>query len=391
MPDPVRRSTRRCTDLRGLMDQHNELSRRGALKAGVGGLAGGALPLPSEQAPASSVSTSADSAAALSAPATTFEFTAGTNAFVTASPVGDQLIAGVQGVLWSIPRTGGPATALTPADLEPTRVAWSPDGSRIAVCAYQGGGFHVWTMAPDGFRQRQLTSGPWDDRGVAWSPDGSRIAFASERGGDPVAGSSYSVWTVDVRSGELAQLTDDPDVEDYDPAWHPDGIRLVFVRAGAKGGRTLASVPAGGGEVSVARTVDKGTLVGPAVSTDGRVAYVQVGDFVQPFNAASSVLMVDGEPVTDGEDVSPFPPCWTPKGELFYVAEGQVKVRRPGTAQSTPEQIPFTASLSVSAATPQETLRLRLVDPSRGAGNPPVLRWPARQWPARTPELVARR
>lgn len=183
----------------------------------------------------------------LSAPATTFEFTAGTNAFVAASAVGGRLIAGIQGVLWSVPRTGGQATALTSADLEPTRVAWSPDGSRIAVCAYQGGGFHVWTMAPDGSRQRQLTSGPWDDRGVAWSPDGSRIAFASERGGDPVAGSSYSIWTVDVRSGELAQLTDDPDVEDYDPAWHPDGTRLVFVRAGTKGGRTLASVPAGAG------------------------------------------------------------------------------------------------------------------------------------------------
>ncbi|MFI1355447.1 amidohydrolase family protein [Streptomyces sp. NPDC020898] len=269
---------------------------------------------------------------------------------MTASPVDGQLIAQVQGVLWSIPRGGGQATALTSADLEPARAAWSPDGSRIAVCAYQGGGFHVWTMAPDGSRLRRLTSGPWDDRGVAWSPDGSRIAFASERGGHPVAGSSYSIWTVDVRSGELAQLTDDPDVEDYDPAWHPDGTRLVFVRAGAKGGRTLASVPARGGKVSVERTVDKGTLVGPAVAADGRVAYVHVGDAVQPFNAASSVLMLDGEPVTGDEDVSPFPPCWTPKGELFYVADGQLKVRRPGTAQSAqpaPELIPFTASLDV--------------------------------------------
>lgn len=146
----------RCTDyLRGLMDQHDELSRRRALRAGLGGLAGAAVSLPSGQASASSVSPTSDSsspdssssvsssangAAAPSAPARTYEFTAGTNAFVSASPADGRLIAAVQGVLWSVPRAGGTATALTSADLEPARVSWSPDGSRVAVCAYQGAG-----------------------------------------------------------------------------------------------------------------------------------------------------------------------------------------------------------------------------------------------------------
>jgi Tol biopolymer transport system component len=328
------------------MDNENGLSRRGVLKAGLGGLGVAALWSPSGQAFASSP---LDGAAVLSAPARTLEFTAGTNASVIVSPTGGGLIAEVQGVLWSVPRRGGAATALTSPELEPARMAWSPDGSQIAVCGFQGGGFHVWTMAPDGSRLRQMTSGPWDDRGVAWSPDGSRIAFASERDGDPVAGSSYKIWTVDVQSGELRQLTDDTGVEDYDPAWYPDGSRLVFVRAGTAGGRTLASVPAGGGSVAVERTVDTGVLVGPTVSAEGRVAYVHVGDVVPPTNAASSTLMVDGEPVTDGEDVSPLPPSWSVDGELFYVADGQMRVRRPGrtAAQSAPEEIPFTATLNV--------------------------------------------
>jgi Tol biopolymer transport system component/imidazolonepropionase-like amidohydrolase len=272
---------------------------------------------------------------------------------VAASPAGDRLVIEVQGVLWSIARRGGKATALTTPELEPTRVAWSPDGSRIAVIGYQGGGFHLWTMAPDGSGLRQLTSGPWDDRGVSWSPDGDRIAFASERGGDPVAGTSYKIWTVDVRSGELTQLTDDSGVEDYDPAWHPDGGKVLFVRSEGKGGRTLASVPAQGGTVTVERTVDSGVFIGPAYASDGRVACVRLADAAgQETNPATSVLEVDGKPVTDGEDVSPLPPSWTSGGELLYVADGKVRARRPGAdGSSEAEEIPFSASLAVPVPT----------------------------------------
>ncbi|MBL1086576.1 PD40 domain-containing protein [Streptomyces actinomycinicus] len=327
------------------MNHELGLSRRGVLRAGLGGIGVAALSLPSGQAVASRPHDGPLSATATRA----LEFSAGTNASVIVSPDGRQLIMEVQGVLWSLPREGGRATALTHPDLEPTRLSWSPDGSQVAVCGYQGGGFHVWTMEPDGSRLRQLTSGPWDDRGVAWSPDGTRIAFASERGGSPVAGSSYTIWTVDVRTGELRQLTDGAGVEDYDPSWYPDGSGLVFVRAGAAGGRTLASVPAEGGSVTVVRTVATGVLIGPAVSADGRVACVHVGDAVRPANATGSRLLVDGEAVTEGEDVSPLPPSWGTDGALFYVADGQLRVRRPAQTggRSVPEQIPFRAALDV--------------------------------------------
>ncbi|MFE6946643.1 amidohydrolase family protein [Streptomyces chartreusis] len=141
-------------------------------------------------------------------------------------------------------------------------------------------------------------------------------------------------------------------MEDYDPTWYADGSKVLFVRASTVGGRTLASVPATGGAVAVERTVETGVLVGPAISADGRVAYVHVGDALQPANAASSTLMVDSDPVTDGEeDVSPLPPSWGVNGELFYVADGQVRMRRPGqttSVKSAPEQIPFTATLNVT-------------------------------------------
>jgi Tol biopolymer transport system component len=339
------------------MDGFSSLSRRGLLKAGLGGAGAAAIPLPVGQASTPPFSIPATGPLAGAAGTRALHFTAGTNASVTASPSGDRLIVEVQGVLWSMPRQGGTATALTEPQLEPTRVAWSPDGSLIAVCGYQGGGFHLWTMAPDGSGLRQVTSGPWDDRGVAWSPDGTRLAFASERGGDPAVGSAYRIWTVEVRSGELTQLTsetNDAGVEDYDPVWHPDGSKVLFVRAGAQGGRTLASVPAAGGKLTVERTVEAGTLVGPAISADGRVAYVQLADAIPgAFIVPETTLMVDGEPVTADEDVSPLPPCWTSGGELLYLADGQLRARHPGKtpgkppAGSVPETIPFTASLPV--------------------------------------------
>ncbi|MCQ4041341.1 LpqB family beta-propeller domain-containing protein [Streptantibioticus rubrisoli] len=282
----------------------------------------------------------------------TVTFTGGTNACVTVSPDGEQLVLEVQGVLWSLPRQGGTAKPLTPVDLEPTRPAWSPDGSRIAFCAYRGGGFHVWTMAPDGSGLRQLTDGPWDDRGVSWSPDSRWIAFSSERGGDDVVGSSYSIWLVDADTGELHRLTHGSH-EDYDPAWHPDGSKVVFVRAehsngGTKeNGRIIASVPAGGGKVTVVHRVRDGAVCGPAVSADGRVAYAYLDPGPLPTGSRTSTLKVDGLTVSDGEDVSPQPACWSADGELFYVADGRVKVRSTGSRSDTAEEIPFTARLDV--------------------------------------------
>lgn len=56
----------------------------------------------------------------------TLSFTAATNGAASLAPAGDRLIAEIQNVLWSLPRKGGDAVALTPAGLEPTRPVHSP-------------------------------------------------------------------------------------------------------------------------------------------------------------------------------------------------------------------------------------------------------------------------
>ncbi|MGW4729706.1 amidohydrolase family protein [Streptomyces shenzhenensis] len=332
------------------MDSSRGISRRVFVTGSAAGLA---AMLPSARAHPTA---SADTLSATR----TVTFTEATNGSVSISPAGHRLIVEVQGVLWSLAADGGTATALTTPDLEAVRAAWSPDGTRIAVCGYQDGGFHLWVMAPDGSGLRQVTSGPWDDRGVAWSPDGSRIAFSSERGGAPVAGAAYGIWTVHPDTGELTQLTGEAGAEDHDPVWHPSGERVLFVRAGAAGGRALASVPAAGGTAEVERTVPSGTIVGPAVASDGRVAWVHVADYQQPATYADTcTLMVDDTVVSGGEDVSPQPPCWSRDGELFYMSDGRIRARamEPGVSTgrgravlAPSRSIPFTASLDVPAA-----------------------------------------
>jgi Tol biopolymer transport system component/imidazolonepropionase-like amidohydrolase len=293
---------------------------------------------------------------------TNLRFTAATNGSATLSPSGDLLVAEVQNILWAIPRDGGEATPLTPPDLEPTRPTFSPDGRTLAVAAYRGGGFHIWTLRPDGTGLRQLTDGPFDARGPAWSPDGTRIAFASERGGDTVAGSPYRVWVADVRTGELTRLTGLPGqdgplqdgwYEDFDPAWSPDGRRLLFVRGSLTTtgtptltSRIIASVPADGSGPVTTEHTDAGPaaaqLMTPAVSPDGRLAYLRT----TPAPAATCTLVVDGEPVPVADQPLPVPPRWTSPSELLINAGGRFRILRPD-APNAPTEIPFTATLPV--------------------------------------------
>ncbi|MFE1772444.1 amidohydrolase family protein [Streptomyces sp. NPDC059008] len=291
------------------------------------------------------------------APGTVLSFTAATNGAASLAPAGDRLIAEIQNVLWSLPRAGGDAVALTPPDLEPTRPVHSPDGRRIALCAYRGGNFHLWTLATDGSGLRQLTDGPWDDRGPAWSPDGTRIAFASERGGDAVSGSAYRLWVLEVKTGRLTRVTglagqdgphQDGAWEDFDPCWSPDGSRIFFVRGRVSGAtltcRTVASVPAdGSGPVRTEHTDSSAAQVMvPALSPAGRLAYLRTTDYPGP----TCALVVDGAAVAVDGDVEPVPPRWVSRDELLLTVGGQFRIVRPDAPQRV-ETIAFTARMTL--------------------------------------------
>ena len=317
--------------------------------------AAGAVPV------ASTVAGAVPAAARPHTGAARLAFTLATNGSATLAPAGDRLIAEVQGTLWSLPRTGGTARRLSPVDLEPNRPTHSPDGRLVAFCAYRDGGFHLWTLRPDGSGLHQRTDGPWDDRGPAWSPDGTRLAFSSERGGDPVDGSPYRIHVLDLRTGHITRITGLPDQngplqdggwEDFDPTWTPDGTRILFVRAKtvttplgiSVEARTIADVAADGtGPVAVRHTeTEAAQVMTPAVAPDGRLAYLRTTASPN----GSCTLVVDGHPVPVTGDIAPVPPRWTPDGRLLLTLDGAFTFVRPDNPRQ-PETIPFEGVLPV--------------------------------------------
>ena len=83
----------------------------------------------------------------------------------------------------------------------------------------------LWEQEVQGGRavepRRVLLEGESRDRQPIYSPDGSRIRFASNRTGN------LDLWELELGSGRLRQLTDDPS-QDWDPGFAADGEGLLW-------------------------------------------------------------------------------------------------------------------------------------------------------------------
>jgi len=116
----------------------------------------------------------------------------------------------------------------------------SPDGEKVAYYADRA----IWIMPispetgrPAGSPKRILDYPPNYRAGVSWSPDSKKIAL--EWGKDEDGG---NIWTLSIKDGTLAQLTDDP-IWEGRPIWSGDGKMIAYNRGGSK----LYFVPAEGG------------------------------------------------------------------------------------------------------------------------------------------------
>ena len=164
-------------------------------------------------------------------------------------------IAPAQGTNHPLPSTG-------------ERIAWSPDGKRIAFISATPGPeteaasgdpvvitrylykptategltrfndnrrTHIFISDIEAKQTRQLTDGNYYEHSIDWSPNGDEILFVSNREPDPDRFFNYDVFAVKVSDGKIRQLTRTENVE-YRPRWSPGGKMIVYL--GTKRGLT---------------------------------------------------------------------------------------------------------------------------------------------------------
>ena len=278
--------------------------------------------------------------------------------------------------IYTIPVEGGTAKKLT--DAMATQPAFSPDGKKIAyvkIYLSEPGKTQtdVWVMPASGGRPVQVSDCPSGRaRSPVWSPDGKMIAFNFEPGhdstskelwivpaaenGKPLAPPSKielplethhmvagwtpdnkiglqlmnpehnAVYTVPASGGKAVQVS--PAGWPENPRWSPDGKRIYF-RGVSKDGPNIASVPAGGGEVTIVFPfrADRGIYEsapggGNDISPDGKKLVFSGAIRVTKDNITSYEVDIYTVPIEGGEPIkitkSPGQdrfPCWSPDGK----------------------------------------------------------------------------
>jgi Tol biopolymer transport system component/dienelactone hydrolase len=110
-----------------------------------------------------------------------------------------------------------------------SRLVVSPDGKMLTFVSDRSGWIHVYVVPTDATAEsqaRQLTTGNYGAGLPTWSPDGLRIAYHHSVDGNQM---ERFISSVDVKTGAREQLVTARGVN-IDPAFSPDGRRLLFQR-----------------------------------------------------------------------------------------------------------------------------------------------------------------
>jgi dipeptidyl aminopeptidase/acylaminoacyl peptidase len=229
---------------------------------------------------------------------------------------------------------------------------WSPDAKRLAFLADHGGRTQVHVVDPRAGAARVLTSAASPVMRLAWSPEGRRIAFTAadpevperpeqrdrdgtgHNGADPTR--MAHLWLVDVPAddaapGRAVRLTGGRDFTIGEFAWSPDGQRIAFSAAREPGLIGLASADiyvldvAAKATRRVVRT--PGPDTNPVWSPDGLALAYQSLAGKEEYSYRNHFVAVvpagGGEPrlLTEGFDERAFPLAWGPSGVYFFALQ----------------------------------------------------------------------
>ncbi len=195
--------------------------------------------------------------------------------------------------------------------------ALAPDGTRLAYVSNVGGNRNLWISDGDGANAEPLLSWPSDNTEPAWAPDGRRIVFSSNRDS-----SRHNIWIIDADGGNPIQLTSD-DAEHHQPRYSPQGTSILYLSNSSGKNELWLMRPDGSQQRAVG-------LIGirvsdPAWSPDGR-AIVYVGC---RRGGACNLFRIDadgsgGQQITSG-NFQDWNPDWGGPGILFASDRGNTQ------------------------------------------------------------------
>jgi TolB protein len=164
----------------------------------------------------------------------------------------------------------------------------------------------IFRMDATGANVVQITNRSIQDYTPAWSPDGSKIVFAC----------AVEICVMNDDGSGIVQLTTNLRAEA--PAWSPDGTRIAFHREDQSGNWDIYVMDAGGGNV-VRLTTDPATDGFPDWSPDGtKIAFRRI------VSGTSQILVMNangtGVVQLTADAVASNTPAWSPDGTRIAFA-----------------------------------------------------------------------
>jgi dipeptidyl aminopeptidase/acylaminoacyl peptidase len=170
----------------------------------------------------------------------------------------DRVSDEARSAIWMVSWDGSQRVALTGAAEGIDKPKWSPDGRYLSFLSMPAGSEKVQIMLLDrrGGDARQLTDVSGDIGEYAWSPDGKRLVltmessdagsqskpmvidalhFKQDDDGYLTQDRTRHLYSFDVESKHLEQLTSDAAFNEDLPVWSPDGRQIAFIRTHEQG------------------------------------------------------------------------------------------------------------------------------------------------------------